>query len=154
MTLNSVLDGAVAVVMPAVEHAGQTLNVSMPNDPVWVHADATRLQQVFSTLLTNASKFTDRRGHVSLRVALTGGTVVVRVSDNGRGIAADVLPHIVDLFAQAGVDERGLGIGLSVVHGSLARHRLFVAAHPRAVFPATGLAASDIWGPFEFLQSY
>jgi PAS domain S-box-containing protein len=122
LTLNRVLDGAVAVVMPAVEHAGQTLNVSIPNDPVWVDGDATRLQQVFSNLLTNASKFTDRRGQVSLGVDVTADTVVVRVSDNGRGMAADALPHVFDLFAQANADERGLGIGLSVVRGLVLQH--------------------------------
>jgi PAS domain S-box-containing protein len=129
LALNSVLEGALAVVSPAVQHAGQRLDVSIPSDPVWVHADATRLQQVFSNLLTNASKFTEAGGRIALSVAVTPDAAVVRVSDNGRGIAADVLPHIFDLFAQAGTDGGGLGIGLSVVRGLVLQHGGSVEVH-------------------------
>ena len=122
LTLNGVLDGALAVVMPTVQHADQHLDVSIPDHLVWVHGDATRLQQVFSNLLTNASKFTEAGGRISLSVDVTPDTAVVRVSDNGRGIAADVLPRIFDLFSQAGGDGRGLGIGLSVVRGLVLQH--------------------------------
>lgn len=129
LTLNSVLDGALAVVGPAVQHAGQHLDLSLPSDPVWVHADATRLQQVFSNLLTNASKFTEAGGRIALSVALTPESAVVRVSDNGRGIAPDVLPHIFDLFAQASPDGCGLGIGLSVVRELVLQHGGAVEVH-------------------------
>jgi len=122
VTLNSVLDGALAVVTSAIQQASQRLDVSIPGEPVWVLGDTTRLQQVFSNLLTNAAKFTDAGGHISLGVDLTPDTAVVRVRDNGRGIPPEVLPHIFDLFAQETADGRGLGIGLSVVHGLVAQH--------------------------------
>lgn len=122
MALNTVLDAALAVALPAIQQADQSLEVSIPADPIWVNGDATRLQQVFSNLLTNATKFTDPRGRIVLRAGVMQDTAVVTVSDTGRGIAATALPHIFDLFAQADSDRAGLGIGLSVVRGLVQRH--------------------------------
>ena len=90
-----------------------------PDDPVWLHADASRLEQVFVNLLANASKYTDVGGELALSVQTRGGYAVVCIRDSGIGIARDVLPHIFDLFVQA--DEAaarsrsGLGIGLALV---------------------------------------
>jgi signal transduction histidine kinase len=90
-----------------------------PDAPVWLQADASRLEQVFVNLLANASKYTDAGGELAVSVNTRGGHAEVCIRDSGIGIAHDVLPHIFDLFVQA--DEAaarsrsGLGIGLALV---------------------------------------
>jgi signal transduction histidine kinase len=90
-----------------------------PDAPIWLHADASRLEQVFVNLLANASKYTDAGGDLALSVQTSDGHAVVCIRDSGIGIAPDVLPYIFDLFVQA--DEAaarsrsGLGIGLALV---------------------------------------
>lgn len=121
--LGDVIEAAVNVVQPLIRDREQDLRVELPGDPVWVDADAVRLQQVFSNLLMNATKFTPPRGHIAISVEAAGDSVLVRVRDTGRGIAPDMLPNIFTLFSQATMDERGgLGIGLSVVRGLVERH--------------------------------
>jgi two-component system CheB/CheR fusion protein len=104
----------------------QSLSVSIPDTPIWVQGDAMRLDQVFSNLLNNASKFTPRGGHIwvstekGFKTRPSGPelTVAVRVRDDGAGIAAEFLPHVFDLFAQGiGFIERartGMGLGLTL----------------------------------------
>jgi len=127
-TVQSVIDGAVNVVRPMIREREQQLHVELPAEPIWLAADTQRLQQVFSNLLTNASKFTPDGGRIAVRAEADRDAVVVRVADTGRGIAADVLPYIFDLFSQAAPDERGMGIGLAVVRGLVERHEGTVEA--------------------------
>ena len=68
------------------------LTVTLPRQPVYLDADPARLAQVVGNLLNNASKFTDRGGHVWLTVERDGAQAVMRVRDNGIGIAAEQLP--------------------------------------------------------------
>jgi len=114
------------VVRDAIETLEADLNqrnhriaATWPDAPVWLHADASRLGQVFVNLLANASKYTDAGGELALSVHTHGGHAVVCVRDSGIGIAHDVLPHIFDLFVQADDaaprSKSGLGIGLALV---------------------------------------
>ena len=93
--------------------------MSLPPEPIWLHADAARLEQVVVNLLTNAAKYTDEGGHIWLTVAAGRRRVVLRVRDTGVGIAPELLPRIFDLFTQAerSLDrsQGGLGIGLALV---------------------------------------
>lgn len=111
----------------------QRLSVDLPADPLFVNGDVVRLAQVFSNLLQNACKYTPLGGAIAVRAERVEKSVVIRVIDNGVGIAAGMLAHVFDLFAQ---DERtidrsqgGLGIGLTVVrrlvelHGGTVRVR-------------------------------
>jgi DNA-binding response OmpR family regulator len=108
----------------------QTLLMALPEAPVFVRGDAARLEQIFTNLLDNASKYTDTGG--SVRVALNvvagpeGATAIVVVRDNGIGMAAKTLPTIFGLFAQGDVPiERsrgGLGIGLTLVQTLVQLH--------------------------------
>jgi signal transduction histidine kinase len=129
VTLNDAVANALSVVRPLVREREQELRVQLPGDAIWLDADPERLQQVFSNLLNNASKFTPARGRVTLTVDLEPEWVTVRVADTGRGIAPDMLPRIFDLFAQGSHDERGLGVGLAVVRGLVERHGGGVAAY-------------------------
>jgi len=117
----------------------QELAVSLPAEPIFLNADATRLDQVFGNLLGNASKYSNRGCHISLsaeRAAADGiepPEVIVRVRDDGLGIAPELLPRIFDLFVQStrALDRAygGLGIGLTLVHRLVELHGGRVEAH-------------------------
>ena len=87
--------------------------------PLLVDADVTRLAQVYANLLNNAAKYTEPGGRIRLTVERLGGDAVVRVRDNGVGIAAHMLPKVFDLFTQVDrsleKSQGGLGIGLTLV---------------------------------------
>jgi CheY-like chemotaxis protein len=85
-----------------------------------------RLAQAFSNLLNNAARYTEAEGHIRLSVERQGSDVVVSVKDDGIGIAAEALPRIFEMFAQAKPalerSQSGLGIGLSLVKGVVELH--------------------------------
>jgi two-component system, chemotaxis family, CheB/CheR fusion protein len=117
--LATVLGQAVDLIRHLLVARGQELSLALPPGPVYLDADPLRLEQVFGNLLNNASKFTPHGGHVWLEAELAEGEVVVRVRDDGIGMAAATLPQVFELFAQADRSyERGrggMGIGLTVV---------------------------------------
>ena len=128
VSLNSIVEGAVEACNPLIVEQRHVLTVSLSPVPVFVHADAARLEQVLVNLLTNAAKYTPNGGHLWLNVETepaAGGLpaveplVAIRVRDNGLGMAPALLPRIFDLFTQAdhSLDrsQGGLGIGLSLV---------------------------------------
>jgi PAS domain S-box-containing protein len=96
----------------------QTLDVVLPAEPMPVHADPTRLEQVLSNLVSNAVKFTPDNGTILLRGQVNAGIASVTVSDTGIGIPPDLLMRVFDLFVQGerSLDrpEGGLGIGLTL----------------------------------------
>lgn len=105
------------------------LSVSLPGEAIWIEADRTRLLQVFANLLTNAAKYTPDGGRISLNAETDGNAAIVRVQDNGKGIAPGVLPHICELFTQEETAHSGgLGIGLRVVRELVELHGGSVAA--------------------------
>lgn len=120
--LNEILDSVVHVAEPTVGEQRLQLFVDVPPEPIWLDADPARLQQVFSNLLMNAVKFTPPEGRIDIVAELLGDVVRVRVRDTGKGIPADVLPHVFGLFTQAASDEGGLGIGLAVVRALVEQH--------------------------------
>ena len=105
----------------------------LPETPLYVDGDLTRLAQVLSNLLHNAAKYTPDSGRITLSMAREGAQVVVRVSDNGLGIPPDMLPRVFEMFAQ--VDKHldraqgGLGIGLSLVRQLVQMHGGTVEVH-------------------------
>ena len=119
ITIEGVVERAVESAQSLFSTHRHELTVSLPPQPVWLHADAARLEQVVVNLLTNAAKYTDDGGHIGLSVCLEGDAAVLRVRDTGIGIAPDLLPHVFDLFTQAdrSLDrsQGGLGIGLCLV---------------------------------------
>ncbi|MBY0525446.1 MAG: MEKHLA domain-containing protein [Gemmataceae bacterium] len=124
--LADVVSSAVETARPLLDAAGHDLTVSLPPKPVYLDADLTRLAQVFSNLLTNSVKYTERGGRIWVSAERRGGEVAVSVRDTGIGIPAGSLAQIFDMFAQ--VDrpiERstgGLGIGLALVKGLVEMH--------------------------------
>ncbi len=134
--LADVVNSAVETARPLIDAAGHELCVSLPREPVLLEVDLTRLAQVFSNLLSNSAKYTERGGRIWLTAEQRGGEVIVSVRDTGIGIPADSLPRIFDMFSQ--VDrtvERstgGLGIGLALVKGLVEMHGGTVAAESRS----------------------
>jgi signal transduction histidine kinase/ActR/RegA family two-component response regulator len=124
--LHTVVGDALALVRPYLDALGHTLAVDLPPAPVYVRGDGTRLAQVLSNLLNNAAKYTDRGGQLALRATLHGEQLAIRVSDNGIGIAPEMLGEIFDMFVQADTSlERstaGLGVGLSLARRLVELH--------------------------------
>jgi signal transduction histidine kinase len=110
--------------MISTQNVERLLEVAL--EPVWVHADRVRLEQIVSNLVSNAIKFTPPDRLVRLSVSAEGPDAVFRVSDDGAGIDSAVLPHIFDLFVQAEVAKDrptgGLGIGLTLARRLAALH--------------------------------
>ena len=98
--------------------AGTSESVSLPETPLWLEADPTRITQIVGNLLDNAAKYTPRGGQISVTGYRDGGEVVLRVHDSGIGIAPEMLPRVFDLFAQSAAPtahaEGGLGVGLAL----------------------------------------
>lgn len=124
--LEDVLNRAAEACRPQAEKRRQEFKVLLLPAPTVLDADPDRVYQVVVNLLTNAIKYTPEGGGVWLKATVEGSDAVVRVEDNGCGIAPDVLPRIFDLFTQEpeSVDrsEGGLGLGLSVVKALVALH--------------------------------
>jgi signal transduction histidine kinase/CheY-like chemotaxis protein len=121
-----VVADAVETARPLIDERRHTLSVQLPEGPLHVHADATRVGQVIANLLNNAAKFTDPGGTINVTVAADGSDAVVRVGDNGHGIPADMQPQVFDLFTQVDPSlarsQGGLGIGLTLVRSLVEMH--------------------------------
>jgi signal transduction histidine kinase len=151
LDLHDILRDAAADAAFAVEHAGQQLVVVIDaSESVWISGDRQRLRQVISNLLQNAVKYTPPGGRITLTIERMAWTVTVRVADTGRGIEADALPHVFELFSQEHPDEgTGLGIGLAVAREIVLRHGGSIEARSDGVghgseflirLPLTGLS--------------
>lgn len=91
-------------------------DVSLEAAPVWIDADRARIEQITANLLDNALKFTPAGKTVKIRVSEESGAAVLRIADEGEGLARDAAANIFELFVQAGTkDRQGLGIGLALV---------------------------------------
>jgi PAS domain S-box-containing protein len=131
LALATVIQSAVDASRPLIEAARHDFAVELPERPVYLQADLTRLSQVFLNLLNNAAKYTNPGGQIWLTAVLRGDQVDITVRDTGIGIAADMLPRIFEIFTQADRSlertQGGLGIGLMLVkqltemHGGLVR---------------------------------
>jgi signal transduction histidine kinase len=125
VTLGSILTAAVEAASPAVAAARHTLRIAVPEQPIWLHADAARIGQVVTNLLNNSAKYTPRGGDIALEAGLENGQAFVRVRDTGVGIAAQVLPTVFEMFHQVTAPDKskgGLGIGLALVKRLVEMH--------------------------------
>jgi signal transduction histidine kinase len=129
-----VIQDALAGTTALYQEHRHTLSVSLPDEAIWLEADRTRLLQVFANLLTNAAKYTEDGGRISLNLGIDGITATIRVRDNGRGIAPGALPHVFDLYMQEAADHHGgLGIGLRVVRDLVELHGGSVTARSEGI---------------------
>ena len=123
--LHAVMDAAIEISRPAIEARNHALSVECQLRTK-VYADPLRLAQVIANLLTNAAKYTEPHGQIRLTAQCDGGELILRVSDTGIGIAAEMLPRIFEMFVQVksvlDKSEGGLGIGLALARGLTELH--------------------------------
>lgn len=117
--LEDVVTRAVESSRPLIDAHGHHLDVVLPKEPLWIHADPVRIAQVLWNLLNNAAKYTPDGGRITLQAERSGSDAVISVRDNGMGIAPEMLPRVFDAFTQIEAGraraEGGLGIGLTLV---------------------------------------
>jgi PAS domain S-box-containing protein len=135
--LAAVVSQSVEAARSLVQAMQHDLTITVPSQPLHLDADPARLAQMVGNLLSNACKFTERRGRIRLTVEREGDQAVVRVQDNGIGIAAEQLGRIFDMFMQVDTSlERsgsGLGIGLTLVKKLVEMHGGSVEANSAGV---------------------
>jgi CheY-like chemotaxis protein len=104
---------------PLLEARKHQFSLMLPTEPLWVQADAGRLEQIAANLLNNAAKYTDPGGFIWMTVSREADQAVIRVRDSGVGISREMLPHVFELFTQVesslSRSHGGLGIGLALV---------------------------------------
>jgi PAS domain S-box-containing protein len=132
INLSPVVSGAVEAVRPLLEERKHELSVSLVNSGLQLEADPVRLEQILVNLLTNAAKYTDAGGCISLTVRRQGADIIIKLRDTGIGITPELLPRVFDLFVQGdrtmARSEGGLGIGLTLVQKLAEMHGGSVAA--------------------------
>jgi PAS domain S-box-containing protein len=124
--MTDVVKTSIEAVSPAIERARQELEVKLPPQPLTVFGDEHRLTQVMSNILNNASRYTPQGGAISVTAQKLADEILLSVRDNGRGIAAEDLERIFNLFDQGsrpvGEANSGLGIGLSLARRIVELH--------------------------------
>jgi CheY-like chemotaxis protein/two-component sensor histidine kinase len=124
--LHAIIDAAVETARPMIDAKQQLLTVQLPPHAMKLNVDSLRLSQSLSNLLTNATKYTDPRGQITLDAAVTPDEVILSVKDSGIGLDPTTIPGLFEMFSQvdSAIDrtEGGLGIGLALVKGLVALH--------------------------------
>jgi CheY-like chemotaxis protein/anti-sigma regulatory factor (Ser/Thr protein kinase) len=124
--LRTVLHSAIESTRPLIDAQEHTLMLDLPRLAIWVEGDFTRLSQVFANLLNNATKYTERRGQITVRASVGDGESIVVVSDTGLGVPEPMLARIFDMFTQVQEfrdrTQGGLGIGLTLAKRLIELH--------------------------------
>lgn len=126
IALAEVIQHAADTLAPMLKKYDHRLEIDLPEEPLFVNGDMVRLTQVLDNLLTNAAKYMNDGGIISLCVERDDEWVMVRVRDQGIGITEDLLGEVFELFVQAPTAinraQGGLGIGLALVRGLVELH--------------------------------
>jgi signal transduction histidine kinase len=124
---------AIETVDPLLKERRHSLTVRVPPSGLQVNVDPARMAQVIANLLTNAAKYSERGSEITVRAARDDQRLRLSVEDHGIGIAADMLPHVFEAFAQdrsvAGRSRGGLGLGLAIVRDLVGLHDGAVTVH-------------------------
>ena len=119
LDLRAVTELAVEASQPFISAGHHELTINLPNNPLWMEGDASRLSQIIVNLLNNAAKYTADHGEIILTLAKSDGYALLQVEDNGVGIPPEMLGEVFEMFTQVNrtLDraQGGLGIGLSLV---------------------------------------
>ena len=126
VNIANIVAQAVETVAPSMKEKGQEISVLAKRHPLYVDGDSARLVQCVVNVLVNAVKYTDNGGKICVETGIDGDSAIIRVTDTGIGISADLLPRVFDLFVQGDRtldrSQGGLGIGLSVVQRLVELH--------------------------------
>jgi PAS domain S-box-containing protein len=130
--VSPILDAAIETVQPRIDEREHRLLIEIDRRKLWANVDPTRLEQVFTNLLMNATKYSSNGGTIWLDARLDGDDLEIRIKDNGVGIPPEKLPEMFELFAQGdrslARSEGGLGIGLTLVKKLVELHGGVVTA--------------------------
>lgn len=130
--MRAVVTRALELSQPALDRRARPLDLELCDEPACVSGDSVRLVQVVCNLLTNAAKFTPSDSSIALRLRCQDGQVAVIVEDGGKGMSAELVPRVFDLFVQSEqpLDRQvgGLGLGLSIVRTLVTMHQGTVRA--------------------------
>jgi signal transduction histidine kinase len=133
------ISALVANCLETLALTGRTQNyaVSIQTEPVWIHGDITRVEQIVTNLLDNAVKYTPAGGKIRIEVKIAGDQVELLVHDSGIGMPPSLVPQVFDLFVQGeqtpGRAQGGLGIGLALVSHLIRLHSGSITAHSEGV---------------------
>jgi two-component system, chemotaxis family, CheB/CheR fusion protein len=131
--IQSILDAAVEAAQPVIDSKDHTLRIERPQVPIMLEADPVRLTQVISNLLTNAAKYTDVGGIITLGAGLEAKALLIYVRDNGIGLTGQAMSKIFNMFTRVDSDigraEGGLGIGLALSKGLIELHGGRIEVH-------------------------
>lgn len=131
--LAAMVASAVELARPLIDARGHDLQVILPPEPLWTHADRIRLPQLLANLLNNAAKYTEEGGEIKLTAARFDAQTLVSVRDTGIGMDAEALKNVFELFAQAAgpshAVQGGLGVGLSLARSIAELHGGVLTAH-------------------------
>lgn len=137
LDLNALVSQAVEAVRPLYQSRHRQLTVHLAPSPMYLEGDATRLAQVVTNLLTNGARYTQAGGQVWVTLDQQASEAVLRVADDGIGLAADQLKAIFELFVQVDTSlarsQGGLGLGLTLVKRLVERHGARVEAHSSGI---------------------
>ena len=123
--VREVVQHGIEATRPEIDAAHHTLTVRLPDTPLPVLGDPTRLTQIVANLVQNASKYTPAGGHLEVAAWREGGTITIAVRDDGIGIAPEHVPRLFETFSQVvpGLGRGGgLGLGLAIVRGLVTLH--------------------------------
>lgn len=114
----SVMRDAVETSGGLIEACGHQFSVELPLEGIYINADPLRLAQVFSNLLNNAAKYTNRGGHIEFTSRVVDEEIIFSITDNGIGIAPERFQDVFDMFTQVNQSlerpQAGLGVGLAL----------------------------------------
>lgn len=133
-----VLRGIEAVFAPLAQSENVTFETFKPDEPIFIQADPTRLDQIIWNLLNNAWKFTKGGQRICMQLEREGDQARLDVIDTGEGISADFLPKVFDMFGQAEMQhaqraKHGLGIGLALVKQLVEAHNGRIEAYSEGI---------------------
>lgn len=116
--LNLLVKDALEMTAAAIEARQHAVVFHPTPEDLWVHGDASRLLQVVSNVIHNATKYTPEQGRIEVRLRTIGTKALIEVKDNGAGIDAEMLPQVFGMFVQARTrssdEQAGLGVGLTL----------------------------------------
>ncbi len=126
LVMQQIVSGAVDQVRPLIGAKRHQLSVELPDEPIYVDGDQTRLIQVVANLLNNAAKYTPPGGRITLRASIQDNQIALQIQDNGVGISQELLPDVFELFTQGqrtpDRSQGGLGLGLALVRKLVELH--------------------------------
>ncbi|MDE2049947.1 MAG: response regulator [Gammaproteobacteria bacterium] len=135
--LASLAGSAIETARPLIDAKRHVLETLLPDEPIELMVDPLRLSQALANLLTNAAKYSDPGGRITLTATLAADELTLSVRDTGIGLSAEDIPEVFEMFSQvdSAIDrsEGGLGIGLALVRGLVVLHGGTVEAHSAGV---------------------